>query len=169
MFSHGALSKPPANARPPSSPKFIRAHDIMGRPPTPLASVLLLQLLSHPLTALKKKDTSTCHLWMSLWPHISARPQLSDERRGRAIRLSHAEPHLHSLDAPTRWLDKRLQRFTRWLCSRSSMLVNEEAGLDSASLRDLRSVTDLPLRTTKATAQAIRPSMFSLIVLEHHL
>ncbi len=44
-----------------------------------------------------------------------------------------------------------------------------EAGLDSASLRDLRSMTDLPLRTTKATAQAIRPSMFSLIVLEHHL
>ncbi len=79
-----------------------------GAPPTRLVSVLLLQLLSHPLTALKKKDTSICLLWMSLWPHISARPQLSDGRRGRAIRPSHAEPHLHCLDAPTRRLDKRL-------------------------------------------------------------
>ncbi len=57
---------------------------------------------------------------MSLWPHISARPQLSDGRQGWAICPSHAEPHLHSLDAPTRQLDKRLQRCTLWLCSRSS-------------------------------------------------
>ncbi len=84
VFSHGVLSKAPANARPPSFPKFIRAHDIMARPPIRLASVLLLQLFSHPLTALKKKDTSTCLLWKSLWPHINARPQLSDGRRGRA-------------------------------------------------------------------------------------
>ncbi len=47
VFSHGALSNPPANARPPSSPKFIRAHNILARPPTRLASVLLLQLLSN--------------------------------------------------------------------------------------------------------------------------
>ncbi len=45
---------------------------------------------------------------MSLWPHISARPQLSDRRRGRAIRPSRAEPHLHSLDASTRQLDATL-------------------------------------------------------------
>ncbi len=43
------------------------------------------------------------------------------------------------------------------------MLANEEAGLDSASLRDLRSVTDLALRATKATAQAIGRSMSSLL------
>ncbi len=116
VFSHRALSKPPANARPPSSLKFIRAHDIMAR----LASVLLLQMLSHPLKVLKKNYTSTCLHWMSLWPLISACPQLSDGRRGRAIHPSCAEPHLHSLDAPTRWLDKQLQCFTRWLCSRSS-------------------------------------------------
>ncbi len=43
------------------------------------------------------------------------------ERKARASHSSkRAEPHLHSLDAPTRRLDKRLQRFTRWLCSRSS-------------------------------------------------
>ncbi len=42
-------------------------------------------------------------------------------------------------------------------------LVNEEVGLDVASLRALRSVTDLALRATKATAQAIeRPAW-------HHL
>ncbi len=35
---------------------------------------------------------------------ICARPQLSNGRRGRAIRPSHAEPHLHSLDAPTQRL-----------------------------------------------------------------
>ncbi len=51
----------------------------------------------------------------------------------------------------------------------AKMLANEEASLGSASLRDLRSATDLALRATKATAQAIGRSMSSLIVLEHHL
>ncbi len=49
------------------------------------------------------------------------------------------------------------------------MLASEEAGLDAASLRDLRSVTDLALRATKATLQAIGRSMSSLIVLKCHL
>ncbi len=61
------------NAHPPSSLKYTTSSRNRGAPPTHLASVLLLQMLSHPLTALKKKDTSTCLLWMSLWPHISAR------------------------------------------------------------------------------------------------
>ncbi len=51
----------------------------------------------------------------------------------------------------------------------SKMLANEEAGLDSASLRDLRSMTDLALRTTKTTAQAIWHLTSSLIMLERHL
>ncbi len=38
----------------------------------------------------------------------------------------------------------------------AKMLASEEAGLDAASLRDLRSATDLALRATKATAP--RPS-----------
>ncbi len=33
VFSHGVLSKPPANTRPPSSPKFIRAHNILWHAP----------------------------------------------------------------------------------------------------------------------------------------
>ncbi len=106
-----------------SSPLFPEVHmssRYCGTPPTPLASVLLLQLLSHLLTALKKKDMSTCLLWMSLWPHISARPPLLNGRRGRAIHPSRTESHLHSLDVPTRRLDKWLQCCTLWLCSRSS-------------------------------------------------
>ncbi len=120
VFSRGAV-KPPANARPPFFPEIHTSSRYRGTPPTHLVSVLLLQLLSHLLTALKKKDTSTCLLWMNLWPHISARPHLSDGRRGIAIRPSRPEPHLHSLDEPTWRLDKRLQRCTLWLCSRSSL------------------------------------------------
>ncbi len=41
--------------------------------------------------------------------------------------------------------------------------------LDSAALRDMRSVTDLALHATKATAQAIGRLMYILIVLERHL
>ncbi len=77
-----------ANSCPPSSQKYTTSSQNRGVPPTRLASVLLLQLLSHPLTC---------------------------------------------------------------------------------SLRDLRSTTDLALRATKATAQAIGRSMSSLIVLECHL
>ncbi len=87
VFSRGAI-KPPANTRPPSSPKIMTSSRYCGMPPTRLASVLLLPLFSHQLTALKRKDTSACPLWMSPWPRISARPQLSDGRRGRAIRPS---------------------------------------------------------------------------------
>ncbi len=51
----------------------------------------------------------------------------------------------------------------------AKMLTSEEAGLDAASLWDLRSATDLALRATKATAQAIGRSMSRLVVLECHL
>ncbi len=51
-----------ANARPPSFPKCTMSSQNRGVPPTRLASALLLQLLSHPLTALKIMDTSTCLL-----------------------------------------------------------------------------------------------------------
>ncbi len=40
------------------------------------------------------------------------------------------------------------------LVFQAKMLASEEAGLDAASLRDLRSVTDLALCATKATVQA---------------
>ncbi len=43
-----------SDARPSSSPKYTTSSRNRGTPPTHLASVLLLQLLSHPLMALKK-------------------------------------------------------------------------------------------------------------------
>ncbi len=45
----------------------------------------------------------------------------------------------------------------------------DESELDPATLRELRSATDLALRATKTTAQAIGRSMASLVVLERHL
>ncbi len=109
-----------ANAHPPYSPKCSTSSQNLGARPIHLASAPLLQPLSHPLTVLKRKDMSICLLWMSPWPHTSARPRLSDGRRGRHIHPSRAEPYLHSLDVLTQRLDRRLQRCTRWLCFRSS-------------------------------------------------
>ncbi len=45
----------------------------------------------------------------------------------------------------------------------------DESDPDPATLRELRSATDLALRATKTTAQAIGRSMASLVVLERHL
>ncbi len=120
-FYRGAI-RLSANARPHSSPKCTTSSRNLGARPIHLASAPLLQPLSHPLTALKRKDTSICLLWMSPWPHISARPWLSDGRRGRHTHPSHAELHLHSLDAPTQQLDRLLQCCTRWLGFRSFKL-----------------------------------------------
>ncbi len=53
VFSRGAF-KPPANARPPSTEVHMSSQ-YCGTPPTRLVSVLLLQLFSNLLTALKKK------------------------------------------------------------------------------------------------------------------
>ncbi len=106
------------NTRPPS-PKFTTSSQNLGARPIHLASAPLLQQLSHLLKALKRKDTSICLVWMSQWPRISARPRLSNGRRGRHIHPSREEPILHSLDVPTQRLDRQLQRCTRWRCFRS--------------------------------------------------
>ncbi len=45
----------------------------------------------------------------------------------------------------------------------------DESEPDPATLRELRSATDLALQATKTTAQAIGRSMASLVVLERHL
>ncbi|KAL1279879.1 hypothetical protein QQF64_014479, partial [Cirrhinus molitorella] len=45
----------------------------------------------------------------------------------------------------------------------------DESGPDQSSFKDLRSATDLALRATKMTAQAISRSMASLVVLKRHL
>ncbi len=160
-----------------SSPFFPEVHDELTKSwHAPYSTCIRpsASTASHQLTVLKRKDTSTCLLWMSPWPQISALPWLSDGRQGWAIRPSRAEPHLHSLDVPTWRLDKRLRRYTLWLCSRSSR-PSEEAGLDATSLGDLRSTTDLDLHARHQShrhprdIQAIGLSMSSLIVLERHL
>ncbi|KAL0161810.1 hypothetical protein M9458_041206, partial [Cirrhinus mrigala] len=46
---------------------------------------------------------------------------------------------------------------------------SDRSALDPATLTELRSATDLALRATKATAQAIGRSMASLVMLERHL
>ncbi len=122
-FLTGRYQAPRQHSSPFFPKVYMSSAHIVARTLTRLSSVLLLQLLSHLLTALKKKDKSNCLLWMSLWPHISASPQLLDGRRGQAICPSRAEPHLHSLDALTRRLDKRLQRCTPWLWSPVRKLV----------------------------------------------
>ncbi len=166
-FSRGAI-KPPANARTPSSPKLMTSSWYCGTPPTRLASVLLLPLLSHQLMALKRKDTSACPLWMSPWLRISARPRLMDGRRGRAIRPSCASALAGCAYSAAGQAASALHSTAVLQVFQAKMLTIEEAGLDAASLRDLRSATNLALRTTKATAQAIGHSLSSLVVLECH-
>ncbi len=94
FFSQGAI-KPPANAHPPSSPKFMTSSRYCGTPPTRLASVLLLPLLSYQLTTLKRKDASACPFWMSPWPRISAARGYRMEGEGEP---SVQAVHLHSPD-----------------------------------------------------------------------
>ncbi len=130
--------------------------------------------------------------WMSgcsrgaIRPSANARPHSSPEVHDELKKSWHA-PYSSSIrpsassaltsvdgtDAPTRWLDNRLRCCTEHRPGaqvfQAKMLASEEAILDEALLRDLRSTTDLALRATKATAQAIRRLKSSLIVLECHL
>ncbi len=110
---------------------------------------------------------------MSQWLHISAHPLPSAGRRKPVTRPSHAGPLQRSLDAPTLQLDRRLRRSTLWRFYRSIrpklLSAIDESEPDPATLRELRSATDLALRATKTTAQAIGRSMASLVVLERHL
>ncbi len=78
MVSAWGNIKLSANTPPQSSPKSMISSQNRGESHTRLASVHLLLPFSHPLTVLKRKDTSACSLWMNPWPHISVRPRLSD-------------------------------------------------------------------------------------------
>ncbi len=147
------------------SPFFPEVHDELTRSwrsPYSAASVLPLHLPSLRLTALKKRDMRGCLNWMSQWLHISAHPLPSAGRRnpvlaGRSYALAgQAASALHSMAV--------LQVYQAKLLS-----AVDESEPDPATLRELRSATDLALRATKTTAQAIGRSMASLVVLERHL
>ncbi len=172
-FSRVAI-RPSANARLPSSPKSMTSSQNRGTPPTRLASVLLLPLPHISWQCWRERIRAPAS---SGW--VRGRRYLPSHgyrigRQGWASRPSRAELHLHSLDVPTWRLDKRLRRYTLWLCPRSSR-PSEEAGLDAASLGDLRSMTDLALHARHQShhhprdIQAIGLWMSSLIVLERHL
>ncbi len=118
---------------------------------------------------LKRKDTSARPLWMSPWPRISARPRLSDGRQGRAIRPSCGSALAGRAYSAAGQAASALHSTAVLQVFQAKILASEEADLDVASLRDLRSMTGLGLRGTKSTAQAIRHSLSSLLVLERHL
>ncbi len=100
------------------------------------------------------------------YKNLSPLDESMDRRRGQAIRPSRAEPLLHSLDAPTLQLDKRLRRCTLWLCSRSSR--PRCSPVRRPVLMQLHSGT-WPYAPPRPTTQAIGWSMSSLVVLESHL
>ncbi len=143
-----------------------------GAPPTRLASVLLLPPPSPSVDGAEEKgyehlppldESVATHFcpptaigWKARASHPSKPCRATSALAGRAYSAAgQAASVLHSMAV--------LQVF------QSKMLASEEAGLDAASLRDLRSATDLALHATKATAQAIGRSMSSLVVLERHL
>ncbi len=125
-----------ANAHPPPSPKCTTSSRNRGVPPArscirPSASVALTSV-----NGAESKGYKQLLIWISLWLHISVRPQLFrwEARACHPSKPCRATSAL--LDMPTWRLNKRLQRFTRWLCSRSSRprcSPTREAGLDSAS------------------------------------
>ncbi len=147
-FSQGAIN-PPANAHPPSSPKY-KTNQIVAHP----------LLISHPSFCL------LCpHLHWQRWREGIREPVPSGWVHGWKARASRAEPLLHSLDAPTRQLDKRLRRCTLWLCSRSSR--PRCSPVRRPVLMQLHSGT-WPYAPPRPTTQAIGWSMSSLVVLESH-
>ncbi len=74
---------------------------------------------------------------------------------GRAIRLSCSSALAGQAYSVAGQAASALQSTAVLQVFQAKMLASEEAGQDTASLRDLRSTTDLALRTTKATDQAI--------------
>ncbi len=171
VVSSGAPSGPPPTLVPLLSRSKRRAHEILGRPYSsrirPSTSVALTSVDGTE----DKGDEHLPHLdepvathlcppiaigWKARASHPSKPCRATSALAGCAYSVAgQAASALHSMAV--------LQVF------QAKMLANEEASLDSASLRDLRSTTDLALCTTKATAQVIGHSMSSLIVLARHL
>ncbi len=128
-----------------SSLKFTTSSRDLGAPLTLPASVLPLHPPSPQLTALMK----------SQWLHISA--------IGWKAKASHPSKPCRTTSA----LAGRSYASAGQAASALSAI--DESEPDPATLRELRSATDLALRATKTTAQAIGRSMASLVVLERHL
>ncbi|KAL0154447.1 hypothetical protein M9458_048710, partial [Cirrhinus mrigala] len=104
-----------------------------------------------------RTKTSTAIGWKTKASHPSKPCRTTSALAGRAYTSAgQAASALHSMAI--------LQVFQAKLFAQS-----DRSALDPATLKELRSATDLALRATKATAQAIGRSMASLVVLERHL
>ncbi len=154
-FCQGAV-RPINNDHRRSSLKFTTSSRDLGAPLTLPASVLPLHPPSLRLTALKKRDMRGCLNWMSQWLHISAHPLPSAGRRSHPVQAM--QDHFSA-----RWT---LLRFS-WtggfgapsmavlqVYQATLLSAVDESEHDPATLRELRSTTDLALRATKTT----RPS-----------
>ncbi|KAL0148358.1 hypothetical protein M9458_056338, partial [Cirrhinus mrigala] len=95
--------------------------------------------------------------WKAKSSHLSKPCRTTSALAGRAYTSAGQAPSaLHSMVV--------LQVF------QSKLLAGtDKSALDSTTLTELRSATDLALHATKATARAIGRSMASLVVLERHL
>ncbi len=165
-FSRGAI-RHSANARPPSSPKSMTSSQNRSghyssriRPSDSAALISVDGVEEKGYEHLPPLDESVAvHLCPPMaigWKARASHPSRATSALAGCgySAAGQAASALHSMAV--------LQVF------QAKMLASEEAGLDAASLSDLRSGTDLALRATKATAQAIGRSISSLIVLEHH-
>ncbi len=144
-----------------------------GVHPTRPAYVPLLPPSSLRSMAWKKNYMTDCIPLMSQWVRISARPwpfgwkakaahpskpcRTTSALAGRAYSSAgQAASALHSM-VVLQVLQAKLFRST------------DESNLNPAAFNELCSATDLALRITKMTAQAIGRSMASLVLLERHL
>ncbi len=171
VFSHGALSSPPPTLVPLLSRSSYELTILWHAPHSsrirPSASAALTSVdgaeekgYEHLPPMVESVAAHLCPPTAIGWKARSSQPsklcRATSALAGHAYSVAgQAASALHSMAV--------LQVF------QVKMLASEEAGLNAASLRDLRRATDLALRTTNATAQAIGRSMSSLIVLECHL
>ncbi len=166
VFSRGAI-KAPCQSSSPFFPEVHTSSRYYGTAPP---------LVSHPSFCF---SCSHIHWWC--WRKRIRAPASSGWVWGRTSMPAHCY-RMEGEGEPSIQAVLQSHICTRWMCLlggwtssfrasldgcapglQAKMLANEEAGLDSASLRDLKSATDLALGTTKATAQAVGRSMWSQV------
>ncbi len=98
---------------------------------------------------------------MSPWPRISARPRLSDGRKGRAIHPSCTSALAGRVYSAARQAASALHSTVVLQVFQAKMLTSEKAGLDAASFRDLHSATDLALAQSEAVSTSHKTLLLS--------
>lgn len=148
-----AASRPLVSAQPLYSQRSIRNTIRCGAPPY-LARVH--SSYSATLSTVDGTKEKGSHQWKKLSLRISACPWLSAGRLKLRILLRSAGPHQRSPLEHSPPMDRPPQHCTPWQ-------------FELALFKELCSATDLALRATKATAEAIGRAISSLVVLEHYL